>query len=298
MKVLVTGATGNVGLALIAQLLNEKTVTPVAAVRGVENSLQQFELLHRVECRHFDFEDASTFDHVLKDIDLVFILRPPHISDIPRYFEPLVEKIKDSGITRVVLLSVQGAERSNIIPHRKIERLILANQLDYIFLRPSYFMENLVTTLLPEIQAERTITLPSRQARFNWISVEDIGSVGAYLIANFNEHRNRAYTLSGAENLSFTEVVKRVNQLTNANIEYRSVNPFHYYFLKRQAGLPKGKVIVMLLLHFLPVIQGQPEISDDFQKLMHRSPTSIEDFLRKHQAVFRSPVSSAIQQGS
>lgn len=298
MRVLVTGATGNVGLALLSQLLEKSDVTLVAGGRGVEASLEQFNLLHRMECRHFDFEDASTFDGALEGIDLVFILRPPQISDIPRYFEPLVKKIKDKGITRVVLLSVQGAERSNIIPHRKIEKLILAHQLDYIFLRPSYFMENLITTLLPEIQAKRSITLPSRQAKFNWLSVKDIGCVGAHLIANFDQHKNQAYTLSGTENLSFGEVVQRVNHLTHANIEYRSVNPVRYYFLKRGEGLPKGKVIVMLVLHFLPVIQGPPEVSDSFQQLMQRSPISIDDFIQKHQATFRSTITSAIQQGS
>jgi len=98
--------------------------------------------------RNFDFEDASTFKSACTDIDIVFLLRPPHISNKRKYFRPLFDAMNERGVKKVVFLSVQGAETSDIIPHRKTEKMILAYGFEYFFSRPGYFMQNLTTTVL------------------------------------------------------------------------------------------------------------------------------------------------------
>ncbi|MCH8552273.1 MAG: NmrA family NAD(P)-binding protein [Natronospirillum sp.] len=286
MKVLVTGATGNVGSAVLSSLQQRPEILPVAGVRQSEIGGASGGALSGVACRTFDFEDPTTFDQALEGIDLVFLLRPPQISDIKRYFQPLIRRIKQLGIQQVVLLSVQNAEKSNVIPHRKIEKLILEHGLDHIFLRPAYFMENLTTTLLPEIHSKRSITLPSGKAEFNWVTVQDIGALAAEMISDFPRFRNQAYTVSGAENLSFSQVVERINRIAGTDITYRSVNPLRYYRIKRQEGEPKGKVLVMLILHFLPVLQGPPEVSKTYKEVMNTEPTSLEAFIEQHKAQF------------
>lgn len=64
------------------------------------------------------------------------------------------------------------AERSTVITHNKIDRLVQKMQFDYIFVRPSYFMKNLTTTLLLEILTECSTSLASGKAKFNWIDAE------------------------------------------------------------------------------------------------------------------------------
>lgn len=72
MKALITGATGNVGQALLKALADQPTVEAVAAVHDVDQSKDQFEALNHLECRHFDFEQASTL--ALAGVDLVSLL--------------------------------------------------------------------------------------------------------------------------------------------------------------------------------------------------------------------------------
>lgn len=100
----------------------------------------------------------------MSGIDTIFLLRPPHLSDIDTYFKPLIFKIKDTNIKQIVFLSVQGAEKSKAIPHNKIERLINENELDFIFLRPSYFMQNLTTILIDDIKTKREIVFTFRKS--------------------------------------------------------------------------------------------------------------------------------------
>ncbi len=160
-NILVTGATGNTGRELIRYLIRNTDVQVVAGVRNVEKARRAFPEADRMRFVHFDFEDARSFPDALQGIQRVFLLRPPHISDVEKYFRPLIGAIAAAGIREVMFLSVQGAARSKVIPHNKIERLIREAGLDSIFRRPSYFMQNLTTTFLSDIRDKHRIVLPA-----------------------------------------------------------------------------------------------------------------------------------------
>ncbi|MDR0272552.1 MAG: NAD(P)H-binding protein, partial [Clostridiales bacterium] len=124
-RVLITGATGNVGKEVIGSLLKiGQSHSVVAGVQDVEESKMYFTDMD-VQLQHFDFEDNATFRPAFDNCDILFLLRPPQISDVKRYFVPLIEAAKQTRIKHIVFLSVQGAENSKFIPHHKIERLIV-----------------------------------------------------------------------------------------------------------------------------------------------------------------------------
>lgn len=284
MKILITGATGNVGIEVIRHLFQRNTQNEIiAGVRSVQKAKTQLAAYPHLYFRSFDFEDSTTFSTALKEIDLVFLLRPPHIADIQKYFIPLIQEIKDSTVKGVVFLSVQGAEKSKVIPHNKIEQLLSAYEVSSVLLRPSYFMQNLTTTLLSEIQQKGQITLPSGYAPFNWVDVQDIGEVAAITLEHFDRHAHKIYEITGFENIAFPEVVDRINTLTQQKLKYRSVNPISFYFKKRKEGIEKGKILVMLLLHFLPRFQKAPRISSHYEELTGKKPTTISAFIKREQ---------------
>jgi uncharacterized protein YbjT (DUF2867 family) len=284
-RVLITGATGNIGtevISFLCELDGESEV--IAAVRSVEKAKGKFSSYANLSFRQFDFEDESSFSSAFKNIDTLFLLRPPHISQVEKYFKPLLQSAQESGIQKIVFLSVQGAEKSKVIPHNKIERLIKSLGFNYIFVRPGYFMQNLTTTLLPEILKSRTITLPSGSAKFNWIDVKNIGEASAVLIKSFDRFANNAYEITGTENMSFPEVTRLMSKVTGVDFQFRSVNPIRFYFRKRKEGVKSGFAIVMTILHFLPRFQKEPEISESFEMLTGKDPTKLEEFIEREQS--------------
>ncbi len=286
-KILITGATGNVGFEVIRFL--EKNGTPntiIAGVRNIEKAKNLFKDFPKTCLVRFDFEQPETFDNALKGIDTIFLLRPPHIADIEKYFRPLIQKIKEHKVNEVVFLSVQGAEKSKVIPHNKIEKLIQEYKLDYVFLRPSYFMQNLTTTLLKDIKTKRQIILPSGRAKFNWIDIENIGETAAVLLNKFSEFRNRAIELTGYENLDFYKVVDLLNASIKRPVRFSSVSPFEFYRIKKKEGMIKGMIIVMIMLHFLPRFQKEPVISDFYEKITGKKPTGISEFIEREKIKF------------
>lgn len=286
-NVLVTGATGNTGFEVIRFLFEIGTSNRVVAgVRNIEKAKCVFNDYPQLDYIHFDFEDFDTFDNALTGIDKVFLLRPPHISDVDKYFKPLISAIKKNSVSGIVFLSVQGAEKSKVIPHNKIERLIQEYKLDYIFLRPSYFMQNLTTTLASGIQTKRQIILPSAKAKFNWIDIENIGEAGAILLSKFEDYKNEAYEITGLENESYVKVTSLINQVIENPIRYRSVNPVKFYRIKKREGVEKGMIVVMLLLHLLPRFQKEPDISGFYEQLTGKKPTDLETFIKREQKFF------------
>ncbi|KAB1067616.1 NAD(P)H-binding protein [Tamlana haliotis] len=286
-NILVTGATGNIGFEVVRELSKLDSGHHIfAAVRAINKAKNKFNDFTNLDYRRFDFEDSSTFDAALDQIDIVFLLRPPHISDIECYFKPLISKIKEKGIKQVVFLSVQGAEKSKVIPHNKIERLIQEFGLDYIFIRPSYFMQNLTTTLLKDIRTKREIILPAGHAKFNWIDLKNIGEVATIFLDKFENFKNQAIEITGLENENFEYVTKLINSLINRPISYRNVNPFKFYQIKKREGMVGGMIIVMILLHFLPRFQKAPQISNCYERLTGKKPTDLKSFIQRERAFF------------
>ncbi|REG90287.1 NmrA family NAD(P)-binding protein [Algoriphagus antarcticus] len=286
-RVLVTGATGNIGREVIHYLCRSTgEIEVIAGVRDIRKAQHAFSEYTDLAFSTFDFDDERSFYSAFENIDVLFLLRPPQISDVALFFDPLLKAAKEAGINKVVFLSVQGAEKSKVIPHNKIERLIKSFGFNYIFVRPSYFMQNLTTTLLPEIVKHYCITLPSGNAKFNWIDVANIGEASAILIEYFEKYQNSAYEITGSENRSFQKVTKLMSEVLGKKIQFKTLNPISFYFKKKKEGMPGDFALVMTILHFLPRLQSEPKITDDFHKLTGKKPTVLREFLEREEEKF------------
>lgn len=277
-SILITGATGNVGQAVIRSLFEQQdTASIIAGVRDIDKSRQVFEDLPELQYRAFDFEKSDTFRPALEGIDSLFLLRPPHISNIDPIFAPLILCAIDLGVRQVVLLSVQGADKMSFIPHAKIEKIITQSNLDYCFLRPSYFMQNLTTTLKKDIEAG-CIVLPAGRAVFNWVDVSNIAQVAAIVLTNPNRFRNQSLEITGSQNLSFDQVVQIINRNCSKSLRYRNANLIAFYKHKKRQGVPRPMILVMIMLHLLPRFQKPPKISRNYQLLTGKEPISLKEF--------------------
>ena len=284
---LITGATGNIGTSVIKHIFETNPDANVlAGVRNIEKAKSGYKDYPDLQFAHFDFEDPGTFEPALEKAEMVFLLRPPHIADVKKYFPPLFKKMKELGVNKVVFLSVQGADKSSVIPHNKIEKMIIGYGFDHVFLRPGYFMQNLTTTLHKDIIEKHQIILPAGNAKFNWIDVEDIGLAAALIMKDFYRYANQAFDITGSENKTFSEVTAEISKITGKRITFRNVSPFKFIAIKRKEGLKTGYIMVMIMLHFLPRFQKEPEISSFIHKLLGRKPYTLGGFIEREKEMF------------
>lgn len=120
MKILVTGASGNVGMHVVRELVL-KGQSVVAGVRDVRRSAEI--LGQDIESVYLDFTDISTYEAALRDVDRVFLMRPPHLGK-PEDLYPFIDAMKSHDVKLVSFLSLMGVEKNPIPPHHKIEKYI------------------------------------------------------------------------------------------------------------------------------------------------------------------------------
>ena len=276
-RILIIGASGNVGQAILEHFTPAKQQELFLATR--KKSSPENNLLY------FDFEDLEGSSYSLKRIDTLFLLRPPHISDVNAFFRPLVEKAKDHGVQHIVFLSVQGAESISFIPHAKIEKLIRESGIGYSFIRPSYFMQNLTTTLLQDIKVRNRIFLPAGKSKFLWMDVSDIEMAVAAILHDSKKHLNKAYTITGGELSNFEEVAGMLTKALGREISYLSPNLIRFFFTKRKEGVPIAYILVMIMLHYLPRFQKAPRPSSDLFILTGENPKTLREFIHKNKTI-------------
>lgn len=279
-KVLITGATGNVGLAVIKSLNKiQHNLQIVAGIRDFSTDKKKL-ADYKINFVKFDFMDFSTYRPALKDCQILFLLRPPQISDTEKYFKPLIEIAKEVGIKHIVFLSVQGVEKSTIIPHHKIEKLIVESQIPYTFLRPAYFMQNFTTTLHNDLVNKKRIFLPAGKAKFTLIDVRDIGEVAAKIMADATKHINKSYELTCNEKLTFQEMATQLSVGLDVEIEYVSPNLVSFARQKLRENVPFGYILVLIMLHYLPRFQKEPNISDAIKNIIGQEPITFSQFVK------------------
>ena len=270
LKFLITGATGNVGEAVLNKL-NPQDVEIYAGVRHLERARTHFNSKDYKLCV-IDFEKKK---YPQIDFDAVFLIRPPQLAE-PDLFRQYLKTLKPT--TKVVFLSVQGAERKSYLPHAKIEKVICDLDLKHIFIRPTYFMENLTTTLWDELVENNRIYLPSADLKFNWIAVSDIAEVvKKALECDLNVD---SLEIVGSSNLNFQQVGSAVNNICDTNLAYVSPSLIEFVIYNLKKGKKLSYILVMLLLHYLPRFSKKKILtSTDFERVIGRKPSDIEKFI-------------------
>jgi len=281
-NVLVTGASGNVGLEVLKALTILKCPLEInAGVRdpeGYDPKLAPFKL-NKVK---FDFTDPSSFNQALKNMDILFLLRPPNISDVEKYFRPLIAIARDLGTKHIIFLSVQGVENSKIIPHHKIEKLITDSRISYTFLRPAYFMQNFTTTLRSDLVSKKLIFLPAGNARFTLVDVKDVGAVAAKIICDVTQYMNKAYELTSDEKLNFSEMAETLSSGLGTSITYTSPSLLKFFITKKREGISTMLILVMIMLHYFPRFQKEPKISKWIENITGTEPTTFNQFISEN----------------
>jgi uncharacterized protein YbjT (DUF2867 family) len=279
MKILVTGASGNVGSYIVKELLKmgEKVV---AAGTNINKLKDMFG--NKVEVVEFDFIKHHTFKDALKEVDRVFLMRPPHLGK-PQDLYPFIDAMRSSNIKLVSFLSLMGVEKNTIPPHQKIEKYIESLRLPYAHIRPGFFMQNVSGIHSVEIREQDKIFIPAGKSKTSFIDAADIGLSTAVLLHEPDKYANTAHTITGPEALDYYQVAEILSEVTRRKITYDKPGYLKYrsYYIQKR-GLDKGYVNVTVALYFMTRMGTAKEVTDEFYKLTGKKPRTFEDFAREN----------------
>lgn len=270
-RIVVTGATGTVGRAVAEHALGDGHEV-VAAVRGPDDA----ELPSGVAAVAFDFTEPSTYDPALAGADGLFLMRPPAVSDAERYINPVVDAAERVGVGHVAFLSVLGAERNPLLPHRKTEKRLEASPLGVTLLRASNFMQNLAEQNAADIRERDLVFVPAGDGRVSYVDARDVGAAAAALATA--GPKQQALDLTGPEAIDHFEVARVLSDVLGRRIDYARPGAAEFVRRKLGEGEPLPFVLVMAGIYTVARLGLADRVTDEVARVLGRPATPFATF--------------------
>ncbi|MCA0455473.1 MAG: SDR family oxidoreductase [Chloroflexi bacterium] len=279
-RILITGATGNVGSEVVRGL---QALSIPFRIGLVNPSSTCLEANDHMEVVPFDFLNPETYSAAFAGIQHLFLMRPPALSNVWRDIAPAVRAAVECGVEHIVFLSLQGVEQNRITPHYKIEKLIEQLGVRYTFLRAGFFMQNLSTTQAAEIRDAGEIALPVGKAKTSFVDVRDIAAVAVYALTA-DQHESQKYTLTGPEALDYTQVALKLSHVLERSIRYTNPSVFRFIWRQLRAGRGLGYTLVVAGLYTITRLGNAKTVTDDVQRILGRPAIPFDQFAHDYRA--------------
>ena len=222
-RILVTGATGNVGRQVVSQLLAIDDVR----VRALTRDPASANFASPVEVMRGDLTVPETLDPCLDGVDAVFLVWTTD----PSAISSAVDRIAGYA-RRIVFLSSPHQtphplfQQPNPLAkmHVEIERLIKASGLDWTFLRPGMFAANARSWWAPQIRVGDVVRWPYAEAPTAPIHEADIARVAVRALTE-TRHHGAEYVLTGPQSLTQREQVEIIGDVIGRSLRFEEISP-------------------------------------------------------------------------
>lgn len=311
---MVTGATGNVGHPVLRHL-KEWQVPVRAMVRNPERAAERLGTGAApgsggsVELRRFDFLTDTPGPELFDGVGSLFLMRPPDIGEVKRYLFPFLVAAREAGVRYVVFLSLLGAEKLPVIPHRKVELEIQRLGLPHTFLRAGFFMQNLDTVFREFIRTEDVLPVPAGRGKTSFVDSRDLGEAAARLLlqkarqdpgVHGAEGRTvpgpsqgpsasgpaaaewRAPILTGTEALDYHRVAELLSAELGRDIVYTRPGLGAFRRKALGAGWDTEYVKIVGRLFYTVRFGMAAKVSDDLGRILGRPPRSLAEYIHDY----------------
>lgn len=289
-KLLVTGASGNVG-SRVVQELQERGVPVRAFVRDHGKASPM--LGNGVELAIGDFGDPESVRRSMEGVEGVFLA----CSNQPRQVEyetRVIDAAREAGVRRIVKLSALGAEIGAPVAfwdwHARIEEHLQSSGIPSVVLRPGFSMANLLTSA-EAVQYTGKLFVPAGEVGISMVHPQDVGAAASVALIG-DGHEGETYTLTGPEAITFEGVAGHLSEAVGREIEYLNVPDEAALQGMTEQGIPEfvaGQIVAV----FGVLRQGvQDRITDTVRDLTGSEPRGFAGFAREHARWFAPPAIS------
>ena len=220
--ILLTGATGRVGSAA-AKALARADIPFRALVRDPDKVAFDPDAAEIVQG---DLNDPAIVEQALQGVSRALIVmgNHPDQAKLERQFASLAA---DAGVSHLVKVSSMEAapDATATLPknHYDTEQHIASLGVDWTFLRPNYYMQNMLM-YAGSIARTNSFALPLGTAKTAMIDSRDVGEVAAVVLTG-EGHAGQAYRLTGPAMMDFHEVAARMGTVLERPVSYVAQSP-------------------------------------------------------------------------
>ena len=225
-SVLVTGATGNQGGAVVDHLLDAGTEFDVRGLtRDADSDAAQSLEDRGVTMLEGDLDDPDSFREHVADADAVFAVTnfwTQGYEGQVRQGKNLAEVASEEGVEQFVFSGVGSHHRDTGVPHFdsawEIDQHAQSLDLPLTVLQPVFFLQNF-EAFAEDIVEDGTVALPLEEGvSLQIIDVDDLGRAAAVAFEAPDEHVGERYELAG-DDRTLEETADALSAVTGVDVD-------------------------------------------------------------------------------
>jgi uncharacterized protein YbjT (DUF2867 family) len=273
----VLGATGTIG-AHVAARLAELPVDARALVRDPSRSACPLPVVAA------DLLDAGSLRAALEGATALFLLTP-HGPDQARLEVGAIDAAADAGVGRIVKLSGgapslgPNGPTPTAVVHWRSERRIEDRDLRFCFLRASFLMQNLLTTVAPVVRRAGVLMAPMGDAPIAMVDARDVAACAVAALTD-DALPDGAWHLTGPRAVTFREVAAALS------VPYVKLPPRIVERALRRQGAGAWEIdhALRMAAYFAAGADAAP--TDAVARLTGRGPRPVHGFLAENAPAF------------
>ncbi|MFF2327166.1 MULTISPECIES: NAD(P)H-binding protein [unclassified Streptomyces] len=213
---LVTGATGNIGSALLQEL----QAFGAGPLRGLTRDITRAAFPKGVEAVTGDFADTASLKPALEGVRSLFLVSRMG-SDVE-----IIEAARRAGVEHVVLVSsITVQTHPHLGPageNLTVEQLLKDSGMAWTILRPTQFASNALWWAAT-IREHETVRVPYADIGLPTIHPADIASVARVALTE-SGHQGRTYALTGPERITARQQVGAIASALGRDVPFAEIS--------------------------------------------------------------------------
>lgn len=295
-KIIVSGASGQLGHAVATQLLDlGKDV--ICLTRSVDKLA---DLAARgADVREADFDDPAGLVQAMAGGDKLLLISTLRVGTRVQQHRNAVDAARANGVGHIVYTSVVGgglADHPGVEQkdHYDTEQLILQSGAAWTFLRNSLYAEAVATAMaIPALQAG---SKPDNagHGKVAIVSRDDCVAMAVAVLSQPG-HENKAYDVTGPELFSVPQAVAMISDMAGKPIDLQHVDDEAMYQYFDSLGVPRKASDVVpdgpipwasegMVTFGQSIREGFFDVlSNDVERVTGRAPRSLKDVFEQYQ---------------
>ncbi len=278
MKIAVTSASGQLGSAIVKQLIKDIGKENVVGIARTPEKAKHL----GIEIRKGDYNSRSDFDEALKGINAVLLVSG---MDKPenriQQHRNVIEAAKQNGVQKIVYTSIVGDENKTafspvVKSNRQTEEDVRNSGLQYVIGRNGIYIEPDLDYIDTYVK-EGGITNCAADGRCTYTSRGELGYAYAKMLVN-NDLNGRTLNLVG-EGITQAQLAEYINQVFGTDLEFTSISVVDYK-KERQAALGDflGTIIAGI---YEGIKNGANDVPSDYRKAAGRPHKSLLEIMEE-----------------